>query len=30
MTIHVHIGDLIQSQTLEEEYTEFYKSIGGK
>jgi len=30
MIIHVHIGDLIQSQTLEEEYTEFYKSIGGK
>lgn len=29
MTIEVHIGESVKSETLEEEYTEFYKSIGG-
>ena len=30
MIIYVHIGEFVQSQTLEEEYTKFYKSIGSK
>ena len=29
-TIHVHIGDSVESKTLQEQYTEFYKSVGTK
>ncbi|MDF1876947.1 1-acyl-sn-glycerol-3-phosphate acyltransferase [Sulfurimonas sp. SAG-AH-194-L11] len=30
MTVEVYIGNALKSETLEEEYTKFYKSIGAK